>query len=456
VPPPASYVTTADGVRIAWATCGRGRPVVSMPPIPFRHLELEWESPEDRRWLERLAARHMLVQYDPRGLGLSERGITSYSLDALLLDVDAVVACLAPEPVALFAAVNAGPLAIAYAARHPERVSHLVLWCSSPRAGEGLGPQLDALVGLVEHDWDLATETAAHVLRGWSAGDTARKLAALLRAAAAPETVRALYRIVPSIDVSDLLPAVRCPTLVLHRREVSWLPVERATELASGIPGARLVLLEGNSMAPWAGDVDALARAVDDFLGGPAADAAAPAAGETFRREGEYWTLAFAGRLCRVRDAKGLHHVAHLLGRPGVQVPAAELMATLDGAVAPTGDTGPALDAQAKAAYRRRLDDLRAELAEAEAWNDEGRAEAARGEIEVITRQLAAAVGLGGRDRPAGAAGERARVTVTKRIKDAIDRVGRAHPALGEHLARTVRTGAVCAYLPDVPVRWSL
>jgi pimeloyl-ACP methyl ester carboxylesterase len=121
-----AYVTTADGVRIAWATHGRGRPIVSMPPLPFRHIELEWESPEDGRWLERLAARHRLVQYDPRGMGLSDRNVTAYSLDALLLDLDAVVQSL-PEPPALFAAVNSGPLAIVYAARHPERVSHLVL-----------------------------------------------------------------------------------------------------------------------------------------------------------------------------------------------------------------------------------------------------------------------------------------------------------------------------------------
>jgi pimeloyl-ACP methyl ester carboxylesterase len=414
VPPPASYVTTADGVRIAWASRGRGLPVLSMPPIPFRHLELEWESPDDRRWLERLA----------------------------------------PEPVAIFAAVNAGPLAIAYAARHPERVSHLILWCASARASEGFGPQLDALVDLVGRDWELATEAAASVLRGWSAGDTARKLATLLRAAADPPTVQALYRIVPSIDVRGLLPAVRSPTLVLHRREVTWLRVEHAQELASRIPGARLALLEGSSMAPWAGDMEALGRLVDEFLGAPAAEE--PADGESFRREGEYWTLAFAGRLCRVRDAKGLHHLAHLLRRPGERVPAAELLAALEGPdVTPSGDAGPALDAQAKASYRRRIDGLRAELSEAEEWNDGGRAAAARHEIEVLTGQLAAAVGLGGRDRPTGSAAERARLTVTKRVKDAIDRIQRVHPALGEHLARSVRTGLVCAYLPETAVRWS-
>jgi pimeloyl-ACP methyl ester carboxylesterase len=457
VPPPVAYVATADGVRIAWMACGHGRPLVSMPPIPFRHLQLEWEAPDDRRWLERMAARHMLVQYDPRGMGLSQRDVVAYSLDALLLDLDAVVASLA-EPVAFFAAVNTGPLAIAYAARHPERVSHLVLWCTSPRAGEAMGPYLEALVGLVAQDWDLATETVAHVLRGWSAGDTARKLATLLRAAAGPDTVRALYSIVPTIDVADLLPAVRTPTLVLHRRELTWLPLACATEIASRIPGARLVVLEGTSMAPWAGDMEALARTVDEFLGVPAAAEPPPMSGDTFRREGEYWTLGFAGRVCRVRDAKGLHHLAYLLRQPGVPVPATELVAALDApgaGVPPLGDAGPALDAHAKAAYRARLEALGEELVEAERFNDSGRASAAREEIEAVTQQLASAVGLGGRDRPTGVAGERARLTVTKRIKDALDRIRRAHPPLGEHLAASVCTGLVCSYEPPSPVRWA-
>lgn len=458
MPPPVAYVTTADGVRIAWAARGHGRPVVSMAPIPFRHLELEWESPDDRRWLERVAARHRLVQYDPRGIGLSQRGVLEYSLDALLLDLDAVVAGVA-EPVALFAAVNTGPLAVAYAARYPDRVSHLILWCASARAGEGMGPQLDALVGLVAHDWELATETAAHVLRGWSAGGSARQLAALLRAAADPETVRALYQILPALDVTPLLPTVRSPTLVLHRRELTWLPVACATELASRIPGARLVLLEGASMAPWAGDVEVLGRIVDEFLGAPTAGEPQPADGDVFRREGEYWTLVFASTVCRVRDVKGLHHLAYLLRQPGQPVPAVELLAALDApgsGPVPHADIGPVLDARAKAAYRARLEALQAELAEAERFNDAGRAAAVRDEIEALKQQLAAAVGLGGRDRRTGAAGERARLTVTKRIRDALDRIRRAHPVLGEHLTRSVRTGVVCAYGPDTPVRWVL
>ena len=456
MPARVEYVTTIDGVRIAYATRGHGPAIVSMPPLPARHIELEWEAPDERRWLERLGSGRTLVQYDPRGLGLSDRAAIAYSLAALERDLDAVVERTAPEGATLFAAVNSGALALAYAAHHPERVSHLILWCCTPRGLEGLGQHLEALLGLVDSDWELATETAAHVLRGWSAGSAARHFATMLRASASPEATRALASAAREIDATDLLAAVRAPTLVLHRRGISWIPIERAVELASGIPGAQLVALEGDSMAPWAGDTAAVARAIDEFLGVAPAEEPTPVSANVFRREGEYWTLAFAGRLSRVRDAKGLHHIAYLLARAGESVPAVELL----GSAPPDalGDAGPILDAEAKRAYRRRLTDLRAEFSDAEEANDAGRAAAARDEIERIADQLSAAVGLGGRDRPVGTAAERARLTVTKRIKDAIGRIGRAEPLLGIYLGRTIRTGLLCTYAPDAgdPVRWSL
>jgi pimeloyl-ACP methyl ester carboxylesterase len=462
------YVTTSDGIRIAYATRGRGPAIVSMSPLPCRHIELEWEEPDERRWLESLGRGRTLVQYDPRGFGLSERDATTSSLDASDRDLDAVLERVAPGGATLFAAVSAGPLAIAYAAHHPDRVSNLILWCSSSRGMEGLGPQLDALLGLVEQNWELATETAAHVLRGWSAGQSARRLATMLRACATPSAVRAFAGLARQLDVTPLLAEVRSPTLVLHRRRLTWIPSERAIELAARIPGALLVLLDGDSMAPWAGDAAAAARAIDEFLGAaPEEDPEEAPAGapHTFRCHGEYWTLSFAGRLCRVRDAKGLHHIAYLLARPGEHVPVAELLDALDGRARCDGagttplalsDAGPRLDVRAKAAYRRRLHDLRAELADAECSHDTGREGAARAEIEFIEREIASSIGLGGRDRPAASAAERARLTVTKRIKDAVTRVGRQHSALGEHLAQTVRTGFLCAYTPgpELPGRW--
>jgi non-specific serine/threonine protein kinase len=184
-----------------------------------------------------------------------------------------------------------------------------------------------------------------------------------------------------------------------------------------------------------------------------------------FRCEGEYWTLAFDGSVCRLRDTKGLHHLAQLLQHPGQPFEARELVAEPEGgrvatrfapaelgseglAVADLGDAGAVLDAKAKAEYRRRLDDLREELAEAERFNDPGRTAVAREEIEFITSQLTAAVGLGGRDRKAASSGERARLTVTKRIKDTLGKIRDANPALGQHLAVHVKTGYLCVYMP--------
>ena len=189
-----------------------------------------------------------------------------------------------------------------------------------------------------------------------------------------------------------------------------------------------------------------------------------------FRREGDYWTVEFEGTVSRLKDVKGLHYIAHLLRHPGQEFHARDLVAlgverpetsgTLEpGAAAGSGlsDAGPVLDAQAKAAYRRRLDELREELAEAGRFNDPGRAGRAREEMELLTEQLAAAVGLGGRDRKAVSDAERARLAVTKRIKAAIDRIRHANPALARHLAGAITTGYFCSYAPkaDSPASWS-
>jgi len=428
---PVEYVTTSDGVRIAYAKHGSGPSVVWMPPLPARHLELEWEQPGDRRWLEWLASRYTLIQYDPRGLGLSDRAATSFTLDAFERDLHAVIERAASGGAILVAKVNSGALAISYAAHHPELVSHLVLWCATPRFAEGIGSHLDGLVALAERDWDLFVQAAAHLVRGWSAGESADQLAALLRASMSREVVPALVRDALPIDVTDRLRLVRSPTLVLHRRGITWVPVERAVELASSIPGARLILLEGASMALWSGGMSDVIHAFEDFLGTTASEEhARELPSEAFRYEGDYWMLAFGGRMCRLRDAKGLHHIAHLLGRPGEYIAASELLAALERGVAPqvaVGTNGPT----------------------APSVGDAG---------PIIEVPLASAVAPWGRDRRAAAVTERARLTVTKRIKGVLERINHRHPALGEHLTRTIRTGLLCAYLPepDEPTHWQL
>jgi non-specific serine/threonine protein kinase len=184
------------------------------------------------------------------------------------------------------------------------------------------------------------------------------------------------------------------------------------------------------------------------------------------------WAIERAGAVVRLRASKGLRHLARLLAEPRREIPALELArathgttrqstpadAALDVRRDADDHAGVLLDVQAKAAYRRRLADLQDELDEAERWHDGERAARTRLEIDALTQQLAAAVGLGGRDRRAAANAERARMSVSKAIRTAVRHIGEHDPELGEHLAKAVRTGTLCTYAPDprAAIHWTV
>jgi hypothetical protein len=226
----------------------------------------------------------------------------------------------------------------------------------------------------------------------------------------------------------------------------------------------------------------AAARAVLDRI--EAAQTARPAAGvegrdgpdelpaadlNVFRREGDYWSLVFEGRTVRVRDLKGMRYLARLLADPGREFHVLDLVAAETGrdaqiesgrafglSHAALGDAGEMLDARAKDAYRRRLAEIQDDIEQAHALGDTERAAQADAERDFLVRELSRAVGLGGRDRRASSASERARVGVTRAVRQGIARIGEHHPELGEHLNRSIRTGTYCAYLPDprTPAGW--
>jgi hypothetical protein len=220
-------------------------------------------------------------------------------------------------------------------------------------------------------------------------------------------------------------------------------------------------------------DAEASPCAREDREGSPV-----PASsGNRIHRDGDYWTIRYDGVECRLRDTKGLHFLARLLARPGEEIHALELVSE-GGAEPPSqlpsapsaaaaldrlgmhsaglGDSGEVLDAQAKAAYKRRLRELDQEVEEARSIGDTARAARAEQEIELLAQQLAGAVGLGGRDRRAGSAAERSRMSVSRTIKTVIEKLREGHPVLGEHLEQTVKTGTYCSYCPDprVPTSW--
>ena len=188
-----------------------------------------------------------------------------------------------------------------------------------------------------------------------------------------------------------------------------------------------------------------------------------------FRREGDYWSVSFEGHTVRVRDLKGMRYLARLLADPGRESHVLDLVAAETGSGAQLdssqaaglprsalGDAGEGLDAQAKGAYRRRLAEIEDDIEQARATGDAERAAQADAEREFLVQELARAFGLGGRDRRAASASERARAAVTRAVRQAMTRIAEHHPELGEHLSRTIRTGTYCAYVPDprAPADW--
>jgi predicted ATPase len=194
-----------------------------------------------------------------------------------------------------------------------------------------------------------------------------------------------------------------------------------------------------------------------------------------FRKEGEFWTVGYGGKTFRLKDTKGLGSLVHLLRHPGVEFHVLDLVGGIASQreddeigkssqglprgtedlekagihVTSLGDAGEMLDEQAKVAYRRRLSELREELEEAKELGRVDRAEQAEEEIDALTRELSRAVGLGGRNRRAASASERARQSITKTIKTVVERIGQSDAALGEIFSRYIRTGNFCSYQPD-------
>jgi hypothetical protein len=201
-----------------------------------------------------------------------------------------------------------------------------------------------------------------------------------------------------------------------------------------------------------------------------------------FRKEGEYWTVGYGRKSFRLKDSKGLEYLAHLLRHPAVEFHVLDLAGGIAGQrdddetgqsahglprgdddlekagihIGSLGDAGEMLDEQAKAAYRRRLSDLRDEIEEAREQGNVERAERAEQEIDALTRELSRAVGLGGRNRRAISASERARQSITKTIKAVLERIVQSDPGLGDILSRCVKTGTFCCYQPDpeFPIAW--
>jgi pimeloyl-ACP methyl ester carboxylesterase len=272
------FCTTDDGVRIAYATSGKGPPIVR-PGHWLTHLEYDLKSPISRHLLEELSGQHTLVRYDPRGTGMSDRNVDNVSPELWLRDLEAVVNDLELERFSLLGLSQGGPVAIQYAVKHPEKVSHLILYGSFARGrlkrGEaGFTPEmLDALCTIILNGWGSDNDSYRELFSVRYVGSGNREatkwLNELEAISATPEMAARYVRALANIDVVDLLAKVHTPTIVLHCKGDQATPFALGRELAAGIAGARFIQLEGDKHVLLEGEPSTrrLLKEVFAFLG---------------------------------------------------------------------------------------------------------------------------------------------------------------------------------------------
>ena len=249
------FCTASDGVRIAYAAVGKGPPLVKAANW-LNHLEYDWQSPIWSHVLQAIAARYRLIRYDERGNGLSDRDVEDISLEAFVRDLESVVDANGLQKFPLLGISQGCAVSIAYAVRHPERVSQLILYGGYARGRRRRGQQgeveeADALLTLMWQGWGQENAAFRQIFTSQfipsATADQARWFNDLQRMTTSPENAMRIRRTLDDIDVVGLLPDVRAPTLVLHCRNDAVQPFEEGRRMAAGISGSRFVALEGSN-----------------------------------------------------------------------------------------------------------------------------------------------------------------------------------------------------------------
>ncbi|MEO8611272.1 MAG: alpha/beta fold hydrolase [Chloroflexota bacterium] len=250
------FCTSSNGVRIAYATTGTGPPLVKAANW-LSHLEFDWHSPLWQHWIAELSRDHTFVRYDERGCGLSDWDVDDFSVDAWVHDLETVVDTLGLERFPLLGLSQGAAVAIQYAVRHPERVSHLILYgplfCGLLR-GKMTPKKIEmaeTLIKLMELGWGRGTPAFRQVFTAMFVPDATseqmRWFDDLQRASTSPENAVKFEQAFHRLDVTDAARQVTVPTLVFHARHDSLIPFNKGRQLATLIPGAQFVPLEGKN-----------------------------------------------------------------------------------------------------------------------------------------------------------------------------------------------------------------
>jgi pimeloyl-ACP methyl ester carboxylesterase/DNA-binding winged helix-turn-helix (wHTH) protein len=266
------FCTASDGTQIAYASVGRGLPLVKTANW-LNHLEYDWVSPVWSPLFQALAGEHQLVRYDARGNGLSDWDVPNLSFDAFVRDLETVADAVGLKRFALLGISQGAAISIAYAVRHPERVSHLVLYGSFARGRKRRGSPTesansDAIITLIRQGWGQENPAFRQLFTSLFIPEGTEEQRTwfndLQRITTSPENAARLRQTVDEIEVTELLGRVKAPTLVLHCRGDAVQPFDEGRRLAAGIPGATFIALQGRNHIPLNGE-PAWSRLVEEI-----------------------------------------------------------------------------------------------------------------------------------------------------------------------------------------------
>jgi len=260
-PQDVQFFTASDGVRIAYILAGSG-PTMVRTIDWLNHLDFEWKNPFFRHWLSEIMRHNTLLRYDQRGSGLSDWDVADFSYERMVKDLEELIAATGLEKFAIFGGCQGAAIATAYAVRHPDRVTRLILngafangW---PAPAAGATEQLDALLTIIRHGWGRDNpafrQLWSTMFRPDADSEQMDWMNELQRIGASPENAARMLSQFPSFRILDLLPGIACPTLVMHSRDDASVPVQEGRLIAGRIRGARFVELPSRSHLVAPGD----------------------------------------------------------------------------------------------------------------------------------------------------------------------------------------------------------
>jgi pimeloyl-ACP methyl ester carboxylesterase/class 3 adenylate cyclase len=274
---PATRYVKSDDVHVAYQVIGDGPIDLLWVPGFVSNMEAAWQSPQQASFMRRLAAFCRLIMFDKRGTGMSDRGSQIFTLEQRMHDVQAILDEIGSERAALFGVSEGGPMSLLYAATYPERTAALVLYGSyakrswAPDYPFGWKPeQWERVLGNIEHNWGTpqGSNIAMYAPSLMKRPDAAERLAGYFRSGASPGAAAAIMKMNRDIDVRNILPSIRTPTLILHKTADRVSEIAHARYLAQHIPDAKLIELPGIDHIYWADGGDVIVDHIEQFLTG--------------------------------------------------------------------------------------------------------------------------------------------------------------------------------------------